>query len=148
MPYVRDMRVLAPVALLVALLAPAASAGELIYTPVNPAFGGAPANAIWLNQSAEGSNSFKRKRDRIEKLTADQYDPFKRDPVAEFSASLQSRLLTAMSDKIVTAIYGENKQNSGTFVAGGSTVSFVRTGKFVVLTISDGIKTTQITLPE
>ncbi len=148
MYFCKELRSLPLAAAVSAVLAHAATAGELIYTPVNPSFGGAPANSIWLYQSAEANNNFKRKKDRLEKLTADKYDPFKRDPISDFSSSLQSRLLAEMSDKIVTAIYGTNKQSSGTFIAGSSTVSFVRSGGNVILTISDGIKTTQIALPE
>ncbi len=142
------VRGLPAMAIVVAALTQPVVASELVYTPVNPSFGGAPANSIWLNQNADIGNSFKRKKDRVEKLTAEEFNPFKRDPIADFSASLQSRLLSEMSDKIVTAIYGTNKQNSGTFIAGSSTVSFVRSGGSVILTISDGIKTTQIALPE
>lgn len=148
MSIIPGTRALLPGALLLLALGGPAQAGELVYQPVNPSFGGAAANSVWLNQNAEISNSYKRRKERLEKLTADKYDPFKRDPIADFSSSLQSRLLAEMSDKIVTAIYGTNKQNSGTFIAGSSTVSFVRTGGNVILTISDGIKTTQIALPE
>ncbi len=148
MPILFELRGLPLAALVFALLARPALSGELIYTPVNPSFGGAPANSIWLNQNADIGNSFKRKKERLSSLKAETNDPFKRDPIADFSASLQSRLLSELSDKIVTAIYGTNKQSSGTFIAGSSTVSFVRRGGNVILTISDGIKTTQIALPE
>ncbi len=144
----RMLRGRAPATMLAALFSSSVTAGELVYTPVSPSLGGAAGNSLWLSQNAETHNSFKRKKDRLEKLTAEKYDPFKRDPIADFSASLQSRLLSEMSDKIVTAIYGTNKQNSGTFIAGSNTVSFVRVGGTVILTISDGIKSTQITLPE
>ncbi|MGL5115178.1 MAG: curli assembly protein CsgF [Beijerinckiaceae bacterium] len=147
---VSETRVFAGVAAAMAFAAciSGAAAGELIYQPVNPAFGGHPNNAAWLNQNADVHNNFKRKKDRIEKLQSEKDSTFKRDPIADFSASLQSRLLSELSDKIVTAIYGTDKQNSGTFIAGSSTVSFVRNNGTVLLTISDGIKTTQIALPE
>ena len=135
-------------ALLALASCPDVRAAEIVYQPINPSFGGAASNSVWLNQNADIANSFRRKKDRLEKLTADKYDPFKRDPIVDFSASLQSRLLGEMSDKIVSAIYGTNKQNSGTFTAGNATVSFMRANGTVILTISDGVRTTQIALPE
>ena len=42
------------------LLCAAANATELVYTPINPSFGGSPLNGAWLLGNAQAQNS-KRK---------------------------------------------------------------------------------------
>lgn len=37
-----------------------ASADELVYEPINPAFGGLPDNGIWLLDKAQAQNDFER----------------------------------------------------------------------------------------
>ena len=44
------------------LLSTGASATELVYTPVNPSFGGSPLNGAWLLGNAQAQNSNVRKR--------------------------------------------------------------------------------------
>lgn len=41
------------------LLSTGASATELVYTPVNPSFGGSPLNGSWLLGNAQAQNDFK-----------------------------------------------------------------------------------------
>jgi curli production assembly/transport component CsgF len=70
-------------------------ATELVYTPVNPSFGGNPLNGTWLLNNAQAQNDFD--------------DPdLKRSTVAgtsaldRFSSQLQSRLLGQLLDNIST----------------------------------------------
>ncbi len=125
-----------------------ASAGEIVYQPNNPSFGGFSGNSSHLYQGAEIHNNFKRKKERKEKLLSESNNPFNQDPIQEFSRTLQSRLLSGLADQITTAIYGDNPQGSGTFVVNGTTVSFNTVGNTVYLTVSDGISVTQIALPK
>jgi curli production assembly/transport component CsgF len=129
------------------LAAVAAQAGDLSYTPINPSFGGNPNNASFLMQGAEGSNTYKRKHERVDSIRKELDNPYSGDPIKEFSRTLQSRLLSGLSDKIANAIYGDNAQSSGTFVVNGTTVSFNNVGGVINLTVSNGISTTNITLP-
>jgi curli production assembly/transport component CsgF len=124
-----------------------AQAGDLTYVPSNPSFGGNPNNASFLMQGAEGANSFKRKKERVDSIRRELANPYGGDPVKEFSRTLQSRLLSGLADKIATSIYGENAQNSGTFLVNGTTVSFNTVGNSINLTVSDGVSTTNISLP-
>jgi curli production assembly/transport component CsgF len=122
------------------LLGEEAAAGDLSYSPVNPSFGGSPLNSSYLLGTADAQNQPKlREQKRIEART--------NDPISQFTSTLQSRLLSSVSDKIADAIYGTNAASSGTFVVSGTTVSFQRVGNSVQLVLSDGIKTTNITLP-
>ncbi|MGL4727448.1 MAG: curli assembly protein CsgF [Bosea sp. (in: a-proteobacteria)] len=117
-----------------------AGAGDLIYQPVNPAFGGSPLNKDFLMGTAEAQN---RPKSRDQK----RQDSITNDPVTQFKTSLNQRLLSGLADKIVDSIYGDNAGNSGTFTVEGTTVSFVKLNGTVKLTVSDGIKQTVISLP-
>lgn len=72
------------------LLPPESKATELVYTPVNPSFGGSPLNGSFLLQQAESQNKFK-----------DKASSFKNDPFDDFAESLQRRVLSAVANKIV-----------------------------------------------
>lgn len=103
-----------------------AAAQDIVYTPVNPSFGGNPFNSAHLLGIANAQNNF---RDPKSSTSGSQADIFSRQ--------LQSRLLSALSSQIVDAIFGENPQQSGTIKFGGQTISFVRGLEEVTLTITD-----------
>jgi curli production assembly/transport component CsgF len=122
------------------LVASEAEAGDLSYTPTNPAFGGNALNSSYMMNTADAQNKpKKRDQKRAEEKAS--------DPILSFTSTLQSRLLSSVSDKIANAIYGDNPAKSGTFVVNNTTVSFNRVGSNVQLTLSDGIKTTNVTIP-
>jgi curli production assembly/transport component CsgF len=123
-----------------AVTVPPAAAGDLVYQPVNPAFGGSPLNKDFLMGTAEAQNRPKRRDQK-------RQDAISNDPVTQFKTSLNQRLLSGLADKIVDSIYGDNAGNSGTFTVEGTTVSFVKLNGSVQLTVSDGIKQTIISLP-
>ncbi|PCR94996.1 curli production assembly protein CsgF [Pseudomonas fluorescens] len=80
--------------------AAAVQATELVYTPVNPSFGGNPLNGTWLLNNAQAQNDF------------DDPDLKKRTTVAgtsaleRFTSQLQSRLLGQLLDNISTGNTG------------------------------------------
>jgi len=127
------------------LLPGSATAGELVYQPVNPSFGGDPLNGSFLLNSAQIQNQ--HKDDGSGRSGFDRSEP---DPLAEFTESLQRRLLSTLSSQIVDAIYGEDQQDSGTFRVGDTVVEFETIGDQVEVVISD-LATggeTQISLPQ
>ena len=65
----------------------------------------------------------------------------------QFSNDLERRLLPSLANEITEQIFGENSASSGTFSIGGLNATFDTVGGDVVVTISDGISTTQITVP-
>lgn len=79
------------------LLSAGASATELVYTPINPSFGGSPLNGSWLLGSAQAQNDYKdpdapdRSASRLSALD-------------RFTSQLESRLL---SDLLVNVGNGE-----------------------------------------
>lgn len=101
-----------------------AFAQDIVYQPVNPSFGGNPFNSNHLLGIANAQNDFTSPTSSSNSSQADI-----------FARQLQSRLLSALSSQIVTAIFGDNPQESGTISFGGQTVNFVRSLTDVTITI-------------
>jgi curli production assembly/transport component CsgF len=104
----------------------AASAQQMVYTPINPSFGGNPFNSAHLLGIANAQNNFK---DPKSTTSSSQQDIFARQ--------LQSRLLSALSGQIVDAVFGPNAQQSGTVDFGGQTIAWNRDLENVTLTITN-----------
>ena len=100
------------------------SAGDLVYTPVNPNFGGNPFNDGILLGTANAQNKFTAPREE-------------RDPTEQFVRSLQSRLFSGLARQVEEAIFGANPQDSGTFTVGQQQVSFVRGLEVITLEITN-----------
>ncbi len=125
-------------AALMTLMAGAASAQQLTYTPINPTFGGNPFNSSHLLALANAQNQFLPKATTATGETQAQ----------QFASQLQSTILAGVSQQISNAIFGNNPQQSGTISFGGTTVSFARGLSNVTINITDpqGV-TTQIVVP-
>lgn len=98
--------VVAPLGKLVAALVitgavSAASATELVYTPVNPNFGGNPLNGSTLLSAAQAQNKSKDP-------DADQQS--KQSALAQFSDSLQRAVLGRLASALTSNIIGPNGQ--------------------------------------
>ena len=101
-----------------------AMAQDIVYQPINPSFGGNPFNSNHLLGIANAQNDFTNPASSSSSSQADI-----------FARQLQSRLLSALSSQIVTAIFGDNPQESGTISFGGQTVNFIRSLTEVTITI-------------
>ena len=104
---------------------PAASS-ELVYTPINPSFGGNPFNSAHLLGVATAQSKYK--------------DPTalnSSDPASQFLRTLQSRLLSSLATQITDVIFGDNAQQSGLIRFGDQEISFVRGIDSVTLTITN-----------
>ena len=112
----------------------AVSAQQLVYTPVNPTFGGNPFNSSHLLALANAQNQFLPKQTTAAGLTQAQ----------QFASQLQSTILAGVSQQISNAIFGNNPQQSGTISFGGTSVNFQRTLDNVTINITDptGVTTT------
>ena len=133
---------------LLALSASGAQAGNLIYQPVNPAFGGSPLNGNWLQSEATAQNFYQREEQRRSTIQSTlQQQQQKQTPGQIFAQQLQSQLYSSLANKITSAIFGENAQNSGNFSFQGTNISFQRVGADVQVTINDGQTVTQVTVP-
>jgi curli production assembly/transport component CsgF len=116
-----------------------ASAQELVYTPVNPSFGGDSFNSSHLMAIANAQNDYK---DPDAKTTGNTQ-------IDQFLRQLQSRLLSSLAAQVNDAIFGENPQDSGTITFGDQTITFVRLLDSVSLTITDSTTgaVTEISIP-
>ncbi len=74
-------------------------ATELVYTPVNPSFGGNPLNGTWLLNNAQAQNDFDDPD--LKKTTTTGTTALER-----FTSQLQSRLLGQVLDNISTGNSG------------------------------------------
>ena len=77
----------------------AVSAQEMVWRPLNPAFGGNPGNYGWLLNSANTQNLHEETRD----------SGFQRDPLADFQNSLQRQVLSQLTRDIVRREFGEGE---------------------------------------
>ncbi|WP_394065696.1 curli assembly protein CsgF [Alcaligenes sp. WGS1538] len=114
---------LAPALLAGALLAPA-QATELVYTPVNPSFGGSPLNGQWLLNSAQITNKHTDPDAQDLGSAFEQRTPFQ-DFNDQLERSVLSRLASAASSQFVDS---NGKFVPGTFETGSFTVSVVDVG--------------------
>lgn len=127
-----------PAAILAAIMSASAtaSADEMVYTPVNPSFGGNPFNSSHLLGVANAQNDYQAPRKA--ETQADQ-----------FVRMLQSRLLSALASQVSDAILGENAQPTGEIVYGTQTVHWETLIDSIRLVISDSAtgSETEIIIP-
>lgn len=130
-----------------------AQAGDLVYAPVNPSFGGSPLNSAHLLATANAQR---------ERTASDFREPATTDPATStgtnnqnsdadlFVRQLQGRLLSALAGQVTDAIFGENPQDSGTVRFGDTTVTFERTLDSIRLTITNAADgtVTDIVVPQ
>jgi len=114
-------------AVILASLAAGRAGGEdLVYTPVNPSFGGNPFNSSHLLSIAQQQNQFDNR----------SFTPFTSQQ--QFVQSLERRILSRTSQEITDRIFGENQEESGEFTVGQQQIFFERRGADeVAITLTD-----------
>jgi curli production assembly/transport component CsgF len=100
----------------VLFLQPAEASG-LIYTPINPSFGGNPNNGPVLMNEATAQNSYKAPSTAL-------------SPLQTFQNNLQQAILNNLSTQIKNAMFGTNGNsiNPGTYDAGNYTITVTDSG--------------------
>ncbi|WP_108867968.1 curli production assembly/transport component CsgF [Aquimarina aquimarini] len=101
---------------------------NLVYKPVNPAFGGDTFNYQWLLSSAEAQNEFTDGSDS----SRDQ-----RSDIERFTENLNSQLLNQISRTLFTEQFGEDGLTEGTFSFGTLFVEIFPSGEGLVINILD-----------
>lgn len=138
---------------LAAGLATQASAGDLVYQPVNPSFGGQALNSSHLLSTAtaqrtatagdadSGSGAFGATTAAGASNTSNA-DLFVRQ--------LEGRLLSSLAGQVTEAIFGDTPSDSGTVTFGTTQVTFDRTLESIRLVISDSLDgtVTEIVVPQ
>lgn len=85
-------------------------ATELVWTPINPSFGGSSFNASWLMQQASDQNTFT--------APVSEETRFTRNPLEDFQQSLQRQILSRIASQITRNVFGEQPLEPGTFQIG------------------------------
>jgi curli production assembly/transport component CsgF len=98
----------------------------MVYTPINPSFGGNYLNSNHLQSLATTQKQFK------ENTSASAQSDSER-----FISMLQSRLYSSLASQVSEAIFGEKAQPNGTIVFDDQQISFVNTGTEIQLTVTD-----------
>jgi curli production assembly/transport component CsgF len=126
-----------------------ASAGDLVFTPVNPSFGGNPLNSSHLLGLANAQRTATaRERSTSGGGAGDPGTPPGSTDADLFVRQLQGRLLSALASQVTEAIFGAQPQESGNVRFGDTTVSFERTLDSIRLVIQDSTGTTEIVVPQ
>lgn len=123
-----------------------ALASQLVYTPVNPNFGGSPLNGTWMLGEANANN--------FRYLTPPNSNNGQTgvngiSPSEQFQSIVTSALLGQIAQQISQDILGQNAMDSGSFNVGGESVTFNRQGGQVNITLTDPTTggTTNISVP-
>lgn len=122
------------------LLGSQANAQQIIYTPVNPAFGGSSFNYSYLQGTADTQNQFRNK----------PKTSVQTDYTQQFIQMLETRLYSGLAQKVSDTLFGDNCKAScsGEIALGDQTVSYVNDGTKLSLQITDVAgKVTTITVP-
>ncbi|TDQ29157.1 curli production assembly/transport component CsgF [Zeaxanthinibacter enoshimensis] len=99
---------------------------QLVYTPVNPNFGGNTFNYQWLLSSANAQNSF-------EDASSGRQE---RSELEDFQRSLNRQLLGQLTRDVFNAEFGEGLQE-GVFNVGSLLLEIFETGEGLVINILD-----------
>ena len=126
----------ASIGLFLFLISP--SSADIIYTPINPSFGGHYLNSNHLQNLATVQKQFE------ENSSSDS-----RSDSERFLSMLESRLYSSLASEVANAIFGDDAQPNGTIVFDDQQISFVNTGAEIQLTVTDyGTgQVTNITIP-
>ncbi|GHA18790.1 curli production assembly protein CsgF [Devosia pacifica] len=137
-------------AFIVAATTNASLAGDLVYTPINPSFGGSPLNSSHLL----GMASAQREATAWDAGLDDEElipTPTPGSSDADlFVRQLQARLLSQLANQVTEAIFGENGEDSGIVQFGDTSVEFDRTLSDIRLVISNATDgtVTEIVVPQ
>ncbi|WP_375572412.1 curli assembly protein CsgF [Seohaeicola saemankumensis] len=132
-------------------LGQAAVAQDLVYTPINPSFGGSPLNSSHLLSIANAQRSATaRDAETNDGLSGTGIDTPSTSNADLFVRQLEGRLLSALASQVTDAIFGENPQDGGLVTFGTTTVEFQRTLdsiRLVIINSLDGT-VTEIVVPQ
>lgn len=117
--------------------ATAAAASELVYTPINPSFGGNPFNGAWLLDSAMTQNKFE--------------EEYERDLMEDFEERLISQILYRMSRSLIDEAFGEYGETiqPGHYEIGNYHIDISTDGVIITIVIVDIVTgdTTTVEVP-
>lgn len=115
-------------------------AQQLVYSPVNPNFGGDSFNYQWLMSSANAQNSFEDPDATSKELSE----------MEQFTQSLNSQLLGQVSRELFTKEFGEGGLEEGKYTFGSLAIDIYPSNEGLVINILDTNtgEQTQIVIPQ
>ena len=117
-----------------------ASAGDLVYQPINPSFGGNPLNSSHLYQGADIQNQFLDDGSRFDDL-------FEEPSLAEeFAEAIRNGMVSIAAGELIDSIVLQENP-TGTMELDGAMVTWVTQGDRVVITVNDGVTTQTLDIP-
>lgn len=116
------------------------SAQEMVYKPVNPAFGGDTFNYQWLLSSANAQNTY-------EEDSGFSFD--ERSDLDSFSESLNRQLLNKISSDLFREQFGDGDIEPGTYMFGSLVLEISPSSEGLLINIldTDTGDQTQIIIP-
>lgn len=108
-------------------------AQNLVYHPINPAFGGSYYNYSWLLSSAEAQKA------QTEDETSSLFGGFGReeDPLADFSDRLQSQILNELTERILKEKFGDFSLEQGEYNVGNYQINITDSDQGLQIHILD-----------
>jgi curli production assembly/transport component CsgF len=103
---------------------------QLVYKPVNPAFGGDTFNYQWLLSSANAQNQFDDKKDYNSLLD-------NLNSLDSFSQSLNRQVLSELSRKLFEDQFGEGSIQPGNYLFGTLYLQIITTAQGLLINILD-----------
>ncbi|HEY6907213.1 MAG TPA: curli assembly protein CsgF [Ignavibacteriaceae bacterium] len=104
-------------------------AQQLIYTPVNPSFGGYYFNGQILLSEAQAQNGFTS--------GSEAYNPYSQNPLDDFKNSLNRQVLSQLSRQLLTNLFGEAGLTEGHYDLGDYSIDITPGGDGVHIDIFD-----------
>jgi curli production assembly/transport component CsgF len=103
---------------------------QLVYKPINPAFGGDTFNYQWLLSSANAQNQFDQKNDYSSLLD-------NLNSLDSFSQSLNRQVLSELSRKLFEDQFGEGSIQPGNYLFGTMYLQITTTAQGLLINILD-----------
>jgi len=117
------------------------NAQQLVYTPINPAFGGSSFNGSYLLSVAQAENKF----------TNNSYsNPYSSlygtNSLDQFTQNLNSQILSQLSSKIIKSIFGEENITEGHYELGNYIIDISPSSDGVHINIQDNTNGNQTSI--
>ncbi|AZB25011.1 MULTISPECIES: curli production assembly/transport component CsgF [Chryseobacterium] len=103
---------------------------QLVYKPVNPAFGGDTFNYQWLLSSANAQNQFDEKKDYNNLLD-------RMNSLDSFTQSLNRQILSELSRKLFEDQFGDGNIQPGNYLFGSLYLQITNTNQGLLINILD-----------
>lgn len=103
---------------------------QLVYKPINPAFGGDTFNYQWLLSSANAQNQFDEKDSLSDLLNG-------MNSMDSFSESLNRQILSQLSQKLFENQFGDGALKPGNYLLGSLYIQITTTAQGLLINILD-----------